>query len=119
MANILTPSQEEQSNRSLDDEKLSDETPSEGGRSSGLPRAGAGALIRCDGILQSHDIVGPCASQHLADASEGKVELAALLLLSVQKQRTRLTAIDEEFCSKCLHCLGCLILTCTGSVESC
>ncbi len=50
VADVLTPSQEEQSSRSLEDEKLSDETPSEGGRSSGLPRAGAGALMEDDSI---------------------------------------------------------------------
>ena len=42
---MLTPSHEEQSRRSLEDEKLSDETPSEGGLSSGLPRAGAARVI--------------------------------------------------------------------------
>lgn len=36
----LTPSQDEQSKRSLEAEKLREETPSEGGRSNGLPNAG-------------------------------------------------------------------------------
>ena len=35
-----TPSQDEQSKRSLEAEKLREETPSEGGRSNGLPNAG-------------------------------------------------------------------------------
>lgn len=41
----LTPSQEEQSRRLLEAEKLSDETPSDGGCSNGLPRAPPGVFI--------------------------------------------------------------------------
>ena len=59
---LLTPSHEEQSRRSLEDEKLSDETPSEGGLSSGLPRAGAAAVIADDRLLQLYELLGACAS---------------------------------------------------------
>ena len=40
-----TPSHEEQTRRSLEDEKLSEETPSDGGLSRDLPRAAADAII--------------------------------------------------------------------------